>query len=57
MTQSPSTVPSKVTTFWTCGSSALLSSSFSICSSSSAKTTWLSESLRMYVVSSALVLG
>ena len=57
MTQSPSVVPSKVTTFITWGSSDRWSLSFWICPSSSANTTWLSESLRMYVVSSTLVVG
>ena len=57
MIQSPSAAPSNVTTLSRCGSSALLSCSFAICSSSSAKTTRHSESLRMYAVSSALVDG
>ena len=57
MTQSPSVLPVKVTTLSRCGSSALRSVSFAICSSSSAKTTRHSESLRMYAVSSALVDG
>ena len=49
--------PSKVTTLPRWGSSALSSLSLAICSSSSAKTTRHSESLRMYAVSSALVDG
>ncbi len=57
ITQSPSTAPSKVITLPTCGSFALFSVSLAICSSSSAKTTRHSESARMYVVSSALVVG
>jgi hypothetical protein len=57
MIQSPSVVPSNVTTLARCGSSALCSLSFAICSSSSAKTTRHSESPRMYAVSSAFVEG
>ena len=57
ITQSPSAVPSKVTTLRTAGSSALRAVSLAICASSSAKTTWHSESLRMYAVSSSFVEG
>ena len=57
MTQSPSAVPSKVTTLCTVGSSDLRAVSLAIWVSSSAKTTWHSESLRMYAVSSSLVVG
>ena len=57
MTQSPSVFPSKVTTFIRWGSSERRSVSLAIWVSSSAKTTRHSESLRMYAVSSALVVG
>ena len=55
ITLSPSAVPSKVTIFFSCGSSDRCSLIFAICSSFSAKTIWHSESLRMYAVSSPLV--
>ncbi len=57
ITSLPSAVPSKVITFFSCGSSERCSLIFAICSSFSAKTIWHSESLRMYAVSSPLVLG
>ena len=57
ITQSPSPWPSKVDHLDHRGSSARFSRSFSICSSSSAKTTREPESLRMNAVSSALVDG
>ena len=41
----------------TLGISLLRSLSLASCSSSSMKTTWHSESLRMYAVSSAFVVG
>jgi hypothetical protein len=57
MTQSPSAVPSNVITLATLGSSARRSSSLAIWTSSSAKTTTLSESLMMNATSSAIVDG
>ena len=47
ITQSPSDAPSKVMTFVTWGSSERCAVSLATCSSSSAKTTRLSESPRM----------
>ena len=57
ITQSPSAVPSNVMTLCSEGSSDLRAVSLAIWVSSSAKTTWQSESLRMYAVSSSLVEG
>jgi hypothetical protein len=58
MIQSPSVrVLANVTTLTTSGSSERISSSFLTCSSSSAKTTRLAESVRMYFSSSTVVVG
>ena len=57
MTQSPSALPSKVTTLRKAGSSSRRARTFSICASSSAKSTWLSESARMYTTSFSPVDG
>ena len=57
ITWSPSAWPSNVTIFVSCGRSLLCSATLASCASSSANSTRQSESLRMYAVSSLLVLG